>query len=154
MCNMSYYVENIKFDRRALSQVYGIICDYDEEDYEKIPKNIRAAIEDNRAIDYDFTIDDVEENNSNLMDDTKKILAYLYTNFLSTPEEKEVLKKLEYVQYQNSRAKYNINFPNANIKDNEEDKTNSKENLSLVEYKESFLTKIFNKIKNLFTINK
>ena len=60
---MSYYVKDTKFNRQALSQVYGILCDYDEEDLDRIPLNIRNVIEDNRDMEYDFTIDDGTLNN-------------------------------------------------------------------------------------------
>ena len=154
---MSYYVENIRFNRRALSQVYGIMCDYEEEDLEKIPENIRNLIKDNRDTDYDFNIDDVEENNANLLEETKKILAYLYTDFLSTQEEREVLKQLENIQYENSIKKYEIDF-NKQEEKQQDDITNIEETkeidnaneFKMIEYKESIFTKIFNSIKRFF----
>lgn len=151
---MDYYYENTKFNRKALSQVYGIMCDYDEEDLEKLPLKFRKFVEANRDKEYDFTIYDVEEDNSNLLEETKQILAYIYTNFLGTPEEKEVLKKLEDIQYEKSKKNYEINFYEKKEQAIEETLENTKQEKQLTEYKESFFTKILNSIKRFFSFRK
>ena len=145
---MNYYVKDIKFNRQALSQVYGIMCDYDDEDLEKIPLNVRSLIEANRDFEYNFTINDVDENNKNLLEQTKQILTYLYTNFLSTSEERDVLKRLEYVQYQNSRKYNEVRIDNENQAIKNIIKSNEK--TSMVEYKENIFKRIFNAIKRFF----
>ena len=149
---MNYYVKNTKFNRKALSQVYGILSDFDDEDIEKIPLEIRCVISDNKDEDYSFSIDDVNDDNSNLLDETKEILTYLYTEFLATEEEKNVLKKLEKIQSKPNVATDNNqyedwNFYNKNKEENEERKV-----VDLVEYKESLFSKIIHKIKKFFRI--
>ena len=103
--------------------------------------------------DYVFSIDDFET--IELRKDTKKIITYLYTNFLSTPEERNVLKQLEKIQYEERIAKENkqkqeITYPIFNKNKLEEkveieDKNN--DNLPM-EYKESLFKNILNKIKD------
>lgn len=146
MERISYYNKNIKFDRKALTEVYEILKEY-EEGIDEIPEKYLWVIEDNMDKDYVFIIDDFET--IELRKDTKKIITYLYTNFLSTSEERSVLKQLEKIQYEERIAKENkqkqeITYPIFNKNKLEEkveieDKNN--DNLPM-EYKES-LFKIY-----------
>ena len=152
MERVSYYNKNIKFDRKALTEVYEILKEY-EEGIDEIPEKYLWVIEDNMDKDYVFIIDDFET--IKLRKDTKKIITYLYTNFLSTPEERNVLKQLEKIQYEERIAKKNkqkqeITYPIFNKNKLEEkveieDKNN--DNLPM-EYKESLFKNILNKIKD------
>lgn len=152
MERISYYNKNIKFDRKALTEVYEILKEY-EEGIDEIPEKYLWVIEDNMDKDYVFIIDDFET--IELRKDTKKIITYLYTNFLSTSEERNVLKQLEKIQYEERIAKENkqkqeITYPIFNKNKLEEkveieDKNN--DNLPM-EYKESLFKNILNKIKD------
>ncbi len=152
MERISYYNKNIKFDRKALTEVYEILKEY-EEGIDEIPEKYLWVIEDNMDKDYVFIIDDFET--IELRKDTKKIITYLYTNFLSTSEERSVLKQLEKIQYEERIAKENkqkqeITYPIFNKNKLEEkveieDKNN--DNLPM-EYKESLFKNILNKIKD------
>ena len=104
MERVNYYNKNIKFDRKALTEVYEILKEY-EEVIDEIPEKYLWVIEDNMDKDYVFIIDDFET--IELRKDTKKIITYLYTNFLSTSEERSVLKQLEKIQYEERIAKEN-----------------------------------------------
>ena len=152
MERISYYNKNIKFDRKALTEVYEILKEY-EEGIDERPEKYLWVIEDNMDKDYVFIIDDFET--IELRKDTKKIITYLYTNFLSTSEERSVLKQLEKIQYEERIAKENkqkqeITYPIFNKNKLEEkveieDKNN--DNLPM-EYKESLFKNILNKIKD------
>lgn len=152
MERVSYYNKNIKFDRKALTEVYEILKEY-EEGIDEIPEKYLWVIEDNMDKDYVFIIDDFET--IELRKDTKKIITYLYTNFLSTSEERSVLKQLEKIQYEERIAKENkqkqeITYPIFNKNKLEEkveieDKNN--DNLPM-EYKESLFKNILNQIKD------
>ena len=152
MERVSYYNKNIKFDRKALTEVYEILKEY-EEGIDEMPEKYLWVIEDNMDKDYVFIIDDFET--IELRKDTKKIITYLYTNFLSTSEERSVLKQLEKIQYEERIAKENkqkqeITYPIFNKNKLEEkveieDKNN--DNLPM-EYKESLFKNILNKIKD------
>ena len=118
----NYYVENIKFDRNALAEVWEILKNY-EDGIDKIPNEYIWLIEDNMNKNYIVVLN----NASNLKDDTKKIITFLYTKFLASNEEKTVLEqlaKLQYnkkiektqskMQYEENRNTYQ-NFANVNI---------------------------------------
>lgn len=157
MERLNYYNTTIKFDRKALTEVWEILNEY-EEGLKEIPEKYLWVIEDNMDKDYVFDIDDFDT--VVLRKDTKKIITYLYTNFLSTPEEKVVLKKLEEIQHkekiekeknknQEVEVKYHV-FNRQNLEEKvevEEEQAEVNRNNLPIEYKESVLTKILIKIK-------
>ena len=51
----SYYIENTKFSRIALAQVYEIIIEY-EDGIENVPENVIKFLDDNRDKEYVFDI--------------------------------------------------------------------------------------------------
>ena len=156
MNRLNYYNPNTKFDRKALTEVWGILNEY-EEGIEEIPEKYLWVIEDNMDKDYVFVIDDFDT--TVLRKDTKKIITYLYTNFLSTPEEKVVLKKLEEIQYkeklekENNKSQEEVKYPVLNTQnleekvEAEEEQTEENRNNLPIEYKESVLTSILIRIK-------
>ena len=149
MERISYYNKNIKANRKALTEVYEILQAY-EDDIDEIPEKYMYVIEDNMDKDYIFSTEDLE--NIELLEDTKKILTYLYTNFLSTHEERTVLKQIEKIQYEKAQKQNNINhnvFEKRQINTN----NNQQENVDLhpiVVEKQNIFTKIIKFIKNLF----
>ena len=153
MERVNYYNENIKIDRKALKEVYEILNEY-EEGIDEIPEKYLWVIEDNMDKDYVFIIDNFET--INLRKDTKKIITYIYTNFLSTPEERNILKQLEKRQREERIAKENeqkqeITYPIFNKKKLEDVETQNISNNNLpIEYKESLFKSILNKIIRFF----
>ena len=157
MNRLNYYNPNTRFDRKALTEVWEILNEY-EEGIDEIPEKYLWVIEDNMDKDYVFVIDDFDT--AVLRKDTKKIITYLYTNFLSTPEEKVVLKKLEEIQYKEKLEKENnksqevdVKYPIVNRQNIEEkvkvEQGQTKENRNNlpIEYKESVLKNILIRIK-------
>ena len=147
----NYYVKNIQFNRKALREVYEIINEYEEDDLDKIPMKIKKVIEDNMDKEYEFDIDNLE--NIELIPDTKKILAYLYTEFLSSIEEKEVLKKLAKIQDEEKRKKEEEQIKNISVFRNNEEKISDKNTnieTSIIVYKETIFTKLKKWFKKLF----
>ncbi len=155
MNRLNYYNPSTRFDRKALTEVWEILNHY-EEGIDEIPEKYLWVIEDNMDKDYVFVIDDFDT--AVLRKDTKKIITYLYTNFLSTPEERVVLKKLEEIQYkekleknksQEVEVKYpTFNRPNIEEKvEVEQEQTEENRNNLPIEYKESVLKNILIKIK-------
>ena len=157
MNRLNYYNPNTRFDRKALTEVREILNEY-EEGIDKIPEKYLWVIEDNMDKDYVFVIDDFDT--AVLRKDTKKIITYLYTNFLSTPEEKVVLNKLEEIQYkeklekENNKSregevKYSV-FNRQNLEEKveaEQEQAEENRNNLPIEYKESVLTSILIRIK-------
>ena len=49
----SYYIENTKFSRTALAQVYEILAEY-EDGIENVPENLMRFLDDNRDKEYRY----------------------------------------------------------------------------------------------------
>ena len=146
---INYYDKNIKFNRQALKEVYEIINDYDEEDLKRIPEKIMKVIEDNMDNEYDFDIDNLD--NIDLLPDTKRILTYLYTEFIAQGEERELLKQIEKIQYDkyinHKRQRQENIFENENLSKEQKDSENI---LPVVKAKESLFHKVRSFIQKHF----
>lgn len=77
-------------DARAYTEAYFFINMLDKEIREKIPEKIIKNIEQRMDKNYEFSDENIE-----LLEDTEKILSVIYTDYLSTPEEKEVILSKE-----------------------------------------------------------
>lgn len=119
--------------RQALSEVYIILKNTDEEIRNKIPDKFIEFIKNNMDNNHKFEIEPGKELvEQNLMLETKQILALIYRDYIC--EEKESSKNKE---------KYDINF----------NKTSNLEKLELIEVsKEKWYKKIINKILKIFNI--
>ena len=143
----SYYIENTKFSRIALEQVYEILSEYG---IENVPENVIKFLDDNRDKEYVFDYgDDIE--NFKLEKDAENLLIYIYTKYLASEEEKNVLENMVKIQYeQNQKEKqeqYKIDIFSL---EQEEHVEEMKEITLPVEYKESIIKKILKFIKKLF----
>lgn len=85
------------FDRKALAEVYNVLIMLDKENFDKIPKKMIEAIKNNMDTDYEVEWSEIEKGN--LLEDTEKILSVLYTDYLATPEEKNIIMQLETLRY-------------------------------------------------------
>ena len=82
--------------KNAYTEVYEIIKQLDEEEYNKIPSEVIKAIEENRNTEYEFDLDeDIELKEQELLPETKAILFNLFRDYLSTPEQKEKILKMQ-----------------------------------------------------------
>lgn len=142
MKKLNYYTPNIKCDRKALTEVYEILKDF-ENAREVIPEKYYYVIEDNMDREYEFNAEETES--ANLMEDTKKIITYLYTYYLGTTDEREVLQKIEKIQSKKIKQEYELKF-----NDKQENIKEGKTNIQMIKYKENILTKIINSIKRFF----
>lgn len=136
----------------AFTEVYEILNCLDKEEVNKIPEEVRNAIEKNRNLDYNYEVNyDEDLSNQSMLTETKAILFNLFRDYLSTPEQKQKILRMQQEERikneQYKREKYNSNTFE------EKKKANKTERLEIVEYKESFINKIWNCIKNLFKNN-
>lgn len=132
-----------KFDRRALSEVYEVIIMLEDKELKKIPTRLIEAIKLNKDNDYEVDFQNIEEGD--MLPDTIKILSTLYTYYLASEEEKNVIFKL----INNPKEQYQIKYPifkNKHIETKEENKEQS----MVVVKKENLIRKILNKIKMFF----
>ena len=71
--------------KNAYTEVYEIIEQLNEEEYNKIPSEVIKAIEENRNTEYEFELDeDIELKDQELLPETKAILFNLFRDYLST----------------------------------------------------------------------
>lgn len=136
----------------AFTEVYEILNCLDKEEVNKIPEEVRNAIEKNRNLDYNYEVNyDEDLSNQPMLTETKAILFNLFRDYLSTPEQKQKILRMQQEERikneQYKREKYNSSTFEG------KKKANKTERLEIVEYKESFINKIWNCIKNLFKNN-
>ena len=154
---MIMYGNNVSYIK-AYTEV-NCLLEYLPQTYvDKIPKKFIDLIKRQTDEQYNIKID----INKSLMEQgfskkTKDLIAVINYNYWSTDEEKKILKQKFYEnenKYQEElKEKYNPNNLFKNKAINKEEIAT--ENVSMVEYKESFIRKIINKIKSLlFKSNK
>ena len=137
----------------AFTEVYEILNCLDEEEVNKIPEEVRNVIEKNRNLDYNYEVNyDEDLSNQPMLTETKAILFNLFRDYLSNPEQKHKILKMQKKERieneQHKQEKYNKNIFE------EKKETNKTEKLEITEYKESFINKAWNYIKKLFKNNK
>lgn len=149
--------------RNAYTEVYTILQDLDDEEYNKIPLEVIKAIEENRNLEYDFELDDdLDLKEQTLLPQTKAILFNLFRDYLATPEQKEKIIKMQNEERAKIELKkkqmYNSEiFPNKESiieeerQEIDEDgiKLKKENGLDIVEYKPSIINKVWGYIQRL-----
>ena len=142
--------------RNAYKEVYTILQDLNEENYNKIPPEIIETIKENSNEEYEFVLDDeLELKEQLLLPETKAILFNLFRDYLATPLQKEKILKMQSDERKKLEEKKKQNYTNVDIfKTNKhkdvEEKANTQK-LQLVQIKkEGFFRKLINKIKLFF----
>lgn len=140
--------------QEALTEVYEILKVTPIELTSKIPTKFRKMVEDNRAKDYRFILEEPFDERD-LKPETIVILGLIYRDFFADPEEreelqlkdKEEIKKVE--EEMNKQYDMNTIFQQRNAKNKKNDE--EYEETDLILYNEQgFLKKIFNLIKGIF----
>lgn len=131
--------------KNAYTEVYTILQELNEEEYNKIPPEIIQAIRINKNEEYEYELDEnLELKDHQMLPETKAILFNLFRDYLTTPEQKEKIIRMQNEERQKNelkkQQKYNVDvFAN---------KAKEKEVVELIEYKENIFKRILNKIKN------
>jgi hypothetical protein len=145
----------IDYNKR-LVEVDVILNHLKESDYNKIPKKIIEIIKQNKDKEYIWNYDETKElKEQNVSKDTFAIVSYINTNYLLNEQQKNFVEKLyKYNQQKlNNIKKEKYNVDNIFNKKNEvtvKGDIVTKENMQMLEYKESFFRKIINKILKFF----
>lgn len=144
----SYYIENTKFSRIALAQVYEILIEY-EDGIENVPENVIKFLDDNRDKEYVFDYGDDLEN-FKLEKDAENLLIYIYTKYLAPEEERRVIEDIAKMQAIQKEKEKQEQFSSDVFNSNSEIEEKIQENVLPVEYKESLIKKILRFFKNIF----
>lgn len=147
---------------KAYVEVLEILKHIPAEDYKKIPYEIIENMKFNMDKEYKYEVtnfDDFQEQE--MLKETETILAVLFRDYWATEEQrKRILEKERYdlnILEQEKREKYNSNdiFKNVNKKENTSvEMSENNTNTALIEYKDSFFTKLKNFIIRILHINK
>lgn len=155
---------------KACTEVLEIISYFPEDEYSKIPKDKIELLEQYKDTGYEYSINpDVELSKQYISKEAKAMIIEIYKEYFATEHQKNVVddilnhnqmlmeKKKEinyYDKYSKNDFMENQNDSSINdIKNNQSDV--SKEYIGtnlIVEYKESFLTKVKNFILRLLHI--
>lgn len=140
---------------RAYTEILEILSYFSKNDYSKIPTEIIDYYKKNMDKNYVFSINpNMNLDQQNISKETYSIFIELYKRYYATEEEiikiNEILKLKNKKDEQKKLKKYESYelFKTKREKNIEEIKENN-----LVEYKESFFTKLKNFIFKLFNIN-
>lgn len=140
--------------KNAYTEVYTILQELNEEEYNKIPPEVTQTIEANRNEDYEYELDDeLELKDQPMLQETKAILFNLFRDYLATPEQKVKIIRMQNEARQKNESKkqqmYNTdvfaNKPKENLAEN------NNEIMQIVEYKENIFKRILSKIKSIFS---
>lgn len=136
---------------QAYTQVKCLLQYFPKEYKAKIPNKILEIFEKESDDKYNITIEPEKEiENQAIIPKTMDILVVLKYNYWSSEKEKAYLREKFYEnekQFQKElEQKYNTNHLFTKVKENRY----VPENMAMVEYKESLLIKILNKIKKWF----
>ena len=132
-----------KKKKKALAEVYEVLIMLDKKDLTKIPKRLVEAIKLNKDNEYEVDFQDIEDGK--MLPDTIKILSTLYTYYLASEEEKNVIFKLINSKKEQHKVDYPI-FKNRIVDIKEQ---NKEQNMMIVK-KDNLLKKILYKIKKFF----
>ena len=151
--------------KNAYTEVYIILQDLNEEEYNKIPPEVIETLDANRNKEYEYFLDDeLELKDQPMLPETKAILFNLFRDYLATPEQKTKIIRMQNEARQKNELKkqqmYNTDVF-ANKRSNQEELEKNKaleenkteannEGKQIVMYKENIFRRILNKIKSLF----
>lgn len=138
-------------NRKAYTEVYYIVNLMSEEMKNMIPEKVLNNIKNRMDKEYEFYIDEDDIENLELLEDTEKILSVLYTDYLSTEEERQIIlnKEKMLAGSKNKITEKNIEVKDVFSKKNEDNIQNNKKDLVNIETKKWY-TRIFDFIKKLF----
>lgn len=135
----------------AFSEVNAILNIMPSNLYNKIPLKFKQMISEYKNNSYNPRIEEPVEDYE-LKDETKIILSLIYRDFLCSDEEKERLKARDAQKLQEEEEQLREKYNPDNIFNNRktENLETVAEPVAMIEYRESFFSRIINKIKNIF----
>lgn len=142
--------------KNAYTEVYTILQELNEEEYNKIPPEVLKTIEANRNREYEYELDDeLELKEQPMLPETKAILFNLFRDYLANSEQRaKIIRMQNEARQKNELKKQQIYHTDVFANRQKENLIQpNNETMQVVEYKESIFKKIFNKIKSFFIKN-
>lgn len=145
-----------KIYQQAFSEVNEILSYLSKENYNKIPKEVIDAIEENKDDDYVFFIDTtIPFEEQEILEESKAILFNIYKDYLSNDEIKDKIIEL---QKEEQIVKESINSSNIHLNELFPKKTEKEIDIEVktetaliqIDNNKNIFIKILEKIKNIF----
>ena len=138
----------------AYTEVYTIINNLDEEELNKIPEEVQEAISTHRNTEYFYELnEELDLQNQPMLPQTKAVLFNLFRDYLSTPEQKEKIKRMQAEDRRKLEEKKKQEYGEIEIfKTKEQAEKNIEDIHPAIKQKESIFTKIVSFIKKIFAI--
>lgn len=138
--------------QNAYTEVYTILQELNNEEYNKIPPQIIEVIQEKMNKEYEYKIEELELKEQPMLPETKAILFNLFRDYLATPKQKEKIIKMQNDERQKNELKKQKQYSTKIF----ENKTSKEEAISkedgIIEYKEKIFKRICNKIKRFFKL--
>ncbi len=136
----------------AYTEVYTILQELNNEEYNKIPPQIIEAIQENMNKEYEYKIkEELELKEQPMLPETKAILFNLFRDYLATPKQKEKIIKMQNDERQKNELKKQKQY-STKIFENKIPKEAISKVDKIIEYKENIFKRICNKIKRFFKL--
>lgn len=135
----------INANKKALAEVYEILNLLPQEEYQKIPKNLIEYIKMNMDEEFEVDIESVEDGH--MLQETNNILATIYMKYLSTSQEKIVIKNLMELEKSNNAKKQNIKCDDSMFSRKEMVKAEESARNLLVVKHQTFFARVLDKLK-------
>ena len=130
-----------KIDRRVLAEVYEVLMLLEKSKLSMIPEDLVKTIKENKDNNYEVDIHEIE--NGKMLQDTSRILATIYTYYLATDEEKNVINKFINLEKEKNRENYEV-FNKDNQIVQIENKT--------IHQRQNLLSKLIDKLKKIWRV--
>lgn len=146
--------------KKRLVEVDEILNYLSEEDYNKIPEDIKNIIQENKDREYIWKYDETKELKDQDVDrDTIVILSYLNSEYLLSAEQKELMEQIYELNEQKAKDELKERQSEIKVEDlfkNKQEENDEKEDEAKKEIvevkKESFFRRVLNKIISICKI--
>lgn len=142
---------------QGIAEVLEILKYSDHIYTEKLPIKLKRFLEENKAKNYSVHIDPNKEfKNQNINKEAFNLISIFYLNYWSTAEEKEVFIKKMRDNEKNSKLKMEEKYNPDNLFKKEKNNNTvyaegkNKNEVAIVQYKESLFKKIWTIILSIF----
>lgn len=132
--------------KNAFTEVYTILDCLEDDEYNKIPSDILETIKINKNIEYDY---ELELNEQSMLPETKAILFNLFRDYLSTPEQKEKIIRMQEEERKKNDFKKQQHY-NTDVFIKKRTEKQVKETVEIVEYRKNPIEKFINFIRRVF----
>ena len=134
--------------QKCLVELDEVLSYLSEKDLQKIPEDVRSAIKAQKDKSYIWKYDKNKElKDQNLNRETIAMLSYLNMEYLLNDKQKEFMKNIHKMNEEKAEKEKQEKYNQDNLF---EHNTNE---VAMLEYKETFIKRLINKIKNLFRKN-